>query len=96
MKYRLSAKADRDILAIFRSSIQMFGLEQAERYYQGLLAELRHITEFPEAARERTKDGHSRRFHPYGSHVIIYTIRPSDVFVIRVLHGRQDTNRHLP
>ena len=95
MKYRLSAKADRDVFAIFLASLRTFGLPQARRYHDGLLAEVDWLTAFPELARERTEFRRGLRFHPYGSHVIVYSIHGPEILVARVLHGRQQAERHL-
>jgi len=95
MKYRLTPVADRDLLQIFLQSLRTFGRAQAELYYGSLRAEIVHITEFPKAARVRSLRRIRVRFHPFGSHVIIYRIDPGEIVILRILHGHQDAPRHL-
>jgi toxin ParE1/3/4 len=95
VKYRLTAAADRDLLGIFLASLKMFGPLQAQRYYEGLLSDLNYITEYPESARERAELRSPSRFHHYGSHVIVYVVGEKEIVIRRILHGRQDTPRHL-
>ena len=33
MRYALTCKAEDDVIEIFRSSVEQFGLQQAERYH---------------------------------------------------------------
>ena len=36
MAYRLSGKAEEDIIQIYVTGVEMFGVDQAERYHEGL------------------------------------------------------------
>jgi toxin ParE1/3/4 len=90
VRYRLTATADRDLAALFRTSLRTFGPLQAQRYYNGLMSDLKFIIEFPESARERSELRGKPRFHPYGVHIIVYHIEGDEVVVRRILHSRQD------
>lgn len=35
------------------------------------------------------------RFYFYRAHIIVYLIRDDYILIVRVLHGRQDWERHL-
>ncbi|WP_282611308.1 type II toxin-antitoxin system RelE/ParE family toxin [Pelagibius sp. Alg239-R121] len=91
MAYRLSQKADDDLVEIYIDGVREWGVSQAEKYH----AELKHVFEIlsgnPELARERAEITPPVRIHPHGSHVIVYVIDDHrDVFVIRVRSSRED------
>lgn len=90
MGYRLSKKAQSDILDIFVHGAHDFGFAQAEKYHAGLEDILDFLAEYPRAARERFEINPPVRIHPYKSHLIAYVIEGADILVIRVLHGRED------
>lgn len=91
MSYKLSVKAEEDILHILVEGMRLFGSVQAEQYHAGLEQAFEFLAASPKAARERTEINPPVRVHPYGSHMIVYIIQPSrDVFILRVRHGRED------
>lgn len=90
MTYRLSRKAEDDIIQIFVDGAADFGLARAERYHAGLERSLSFLAEHPRAARERTEINPPVRVHPYGSHVIVYVLDAVGVLILRVRHGRED------
>ena len=88
--YRLSRRAEDDIIAIYVTGEGSFGAAQAERYHQGLEQTFRFLAEFPGAARLRTDITPSVRVHPYRSHIIIYVAAGDDIDILRVRHGLED------
>jgi toxin ParE1/3/4 len=93
-RYRLSRKAEEDIIAIFMYGVSQFGIQQAERYHDLLERTFQFLAENPEAARERVEITPAVRIHPIESHIVIYTLdEDGDVFIIRVRHGREDWGR---
>lgn len=89
--YKLSVKAEEDIIHVYREGVRLFGVEQAEVYLAGIEKIFQFLSNTPEAARERTEIDPPVRIHPYGSHNIIYLIDSErEVFVLRVRHGRED------
>lgn len=95
MSYRTTRQADRDIADIYVQGEQAFGTAQAERYQDGLFDTLDLLADNPRLARERTAFVPPIRLHPYGSHLIVYTLGDDGVLVVRVLHARQDWERWL-
>ena len=55
MAYKLSVKAEEDIVRAYREGFRLFGAEQAEKYYAGLERVFQFLSDSPEAARERTE-----------------------------------------
>ena len=91
MAYRLSVKAEEDIVRAYREGGRLFGAAQAEEYYAGLERVFQFLADTPEAARERTEITPPVRIHPYKSHLIVYVIDAgNDVLILRFRHGRED------
>lgn len=91
MTWRLSREAEEDLIGIWLEGFETFGPAQADKYQDGLGAAFALLAEFPELARERTELTPPLRVHPFGSHLILYLIRPAgSVFVVRVRHKRED------
>lgn len=90
MAYRLSRKAEEDILDIYLTGAEAFGEDQAERYHAGLRQTFEFLSGFPRAAPERAELGRTSRVHPYKSHIIIYRLDRTDILIQRVRHGSED------
>ena len=90
MAYRLSRKAEEDILHIYATSAAEFGVNQAERYHAGLEQTFVFLSNFPRAAPERPELGRPTRVHPYKSHIILYRLDGEDILIQRVRHGSED------
>ena len=90
MSYRLSRKAEEDILQIYLAGVGEFGVSQAERYHEGLGRAFIFLSNFPRAAPERLELNPPSRVHPYKSHIILYRLDGPDIFIQRVRHGRED------
>lgn len=90
MIYRTTVQADLDIADLFSEGAQRFGLEQAERYENGLFETLRLLASNPMMARLRHEFRPPVRIHPYRSHIIVYAEHDAGVLILRILHGRQD------
>jgi toxin ParE1/3/4 len=88
--YRLSRKAEDDILHIYATGAVEFGLEQAERYHAGLEQAFAFLSNFPRAAPERPELGRPTRVHPYKSHIILYRLDEEGILIQRVRHGSED------
>ena len=91
MAYKLSVKAEEDLIHAFREGVRMFGEEQAEKYYAGLERIFQFLSDTPKAARERTETTPPVRVHPYRSHIIVYLIDENgNILILRIRHGRED------
>ncbi|MBL8270116.1 type II toxin-antitoxin system RelE/ParE family toxin [Steroidobacter sp.] len=84
-RYRLSRKAEEDIIATYMYGVAEFGVQQAQHYHDLLERKFRFLAENPEAA---------VRIHPIESRIVIYTVDDSgDIFTVRVRHGREGWRR---
>lgn len=91
VRLTVSEEADRDLDALYRQGVEMFGVAQADRYVDGLLSALDLIADFPGAARLRTELKPPIRAYPYKSHLVLYDIDPTgEVLIVRIRHGHED------
>ena len=87
--YRLSGRADEDLSRLYEYGIIHYGLERADRYYNGLIERFEELAENPQfwQAVDHIRSGYRRSV--YGRHSIYYRIDPDGIVIVRIL-GRQD------
>jgi len=91
MRFKLSAEAEEDIIAIAEQGVRMFGVDQAKRYNDELFSLFDLIAANPRIARERNEIEPPVRIHPFKAHLIVYRIEDDDkIFVVRIRHGHED------
>lgn len=91
MGFRLSLKAEEDIIGITEEGVRLFGTAQAKRYHDELFAIFDLIAANPRMARERLELSPPMRIHPFKAHLVIYRIENADdILVVRVRHGHED------
>ena len=90
MSYRISRKAEDDIVQLYLTGVRLFGTAQAERYYDGLERAFKFVAAHPLAVRERTEIDPPIRIHPYGAHLVVYMADYEGVLILRIRHGRED------
>ena len=91
MSYRLSQKAQDEIIDIYLYGIEHYNEQQADNYHTSLSATFGILAQNPELARERTELHPPVRVHPHGSHLIIYRVETNrDIFIISIRHARED------
>lgn len=92
--YRLSPLAEADLEEIWFYTFKNWSMEQADSYYKHLVAAF-------EGLAAGTKHGRIADVLPdyqkylSGAHVIYFLDYPNHLDIIRVLHQRQDAERHL-
>jgi toxin ParE1/3/4 len=84
-----------DLAEIWRNGANNWGIEQADRYADGLFALFDLLAEFPEIARERAEFSPPVRIHPSGAHMVIYRLEGQGVEIIRILHAHQNLTAYL-
>lgn len=91
MPYLLSLAASRDVEDILYRGLEQFGLEQAQRYRDGLTDAFAFLSDFPRAARLREEVKPPLRAHRFGSHLILYdALDDGSIVIQRVRHVRED------
>ena len=87
--YRLSEKAIRDLDRLYEFGIEQFGLEQADRYFEGLVVRFQEIARNPRLSPAVEHIYPGLRRSVYFSHSIYYLIDASSIQIVRIL-GRED------
>ena len=91
MSYRLSAKAEADLIQIYIDGVSEFGVNQAEAYQDKIEHTIELIASNPKIARLREEIIPPVRIHPVHAHVIVYLIDDNRmVRILRVRHSREN------
>lgn len=95
--YKLSKRAEKDLVGIWHYTLDAWSQEQANKYLQGLLHACEEIAKAPAfmgRSFEHVRLGY--RKYAWGKHVIFYQILSNgDVLISRILHEMMDYDRHL-
>lgn len=87
--------AEADLSDIWHHGADTWGIEQADRYADGLLALFDLLAEFPEMARERAEFLPPVRIHSSNAHLVIYRLKGQGIEIIRILHAHQTLAAYL-
>jgi toxin ParE1/3/4 len=92
--FRLSRRAESDLMDIARHTLQRWGEDQAIRYINDLETCCRQLVGNPDLGRacDNIRPGLRRMEH--GRHVVFYRQEPGGVLVSRILHQRMLPGRH--
>ncbi|MDO6591501.1 type II toxin-antitoxin system RelE/ParE family toxin [Loktanella sp. D2R18] len=91
MTFRLSQKADADLISIYLNGIENYGYAQTEGYMDKIDSMIELIVQSPKIARLREEISPPVRIHPVGAHIIIYLIDDHRmVRILRIRHGREN------
>lgn len=95
--YRLiiSPIARDDLRKIYQFGLRNWAANQSSKYLENLKERFWTLTEQPLIGIERFELLHGMRSFPVESHTVFYRVRSKQIEIIRVLHGRQDPNRHI-
>lgn len=91
----LSPAAREDLVAIRQYGTLSWGKTRSDRYLDDLKEVLWSLLENPGTGRARPELPGEIRSRSVCSHVIFYRMQTSQLEIIRILHARQDVNRHL-
>lgn len=94
--YRLTRKADNDLVALYEYGIDAFGLIRAQDYLIGLHDCFELLAENPVLGRSAEELLPELKRFEHGSHVVFYLPDEFGILVIRVLRQESDFKRHLP
>ena len=86
--YRLTARADSELLDIYLYGLEQFGFRQAERYKLSLDECFSMLADHPRMGRTSPSVRPGIRRHEHGSHVVLYQEERDYVLIVAVLHSR--------
>lgn len=92
---RKHALAESDLIGIWEYTFHEWDAAQADKYLDELDDGIKELSDNPEmgAKRDYVREGYRVLF--INQHAIYYTVTPSAIHIIRVLHGQMDPGRHL-
>lgn len=93
--FRLSRRAEADLIEIGNYTLRKWGEDQALRYINGLEACCSHVAENPELGRacDSVRPGLRRMEH--GRHVVFYRIEVGGILISRILHQRMLPDKQI-
>ena len=94
-QYKLSKRADKDVREIADYSFRQFGRAQADHYGGELERLLKLIVDMPNIGKVWTTGPKGVHRVEYKSHTIFYRIQSPGIFIVRILHQRMDSERHV-
>ena len=94
-KYRLTRRAEADLVSIGEQTLASWGIEQCARYLDALEACCQNLADTPLLGHACPDVGAGFRRMEQGKHVLFYKVESDGVLVVRVLHRRMLPRLHL-
>lgn len=91
----LAPAAQSDLSEIYLYTLDNWGSQQAQAYLANIKQAFKDLRRKPDLGRERNPLGQGVRSMNCQKHVIFYRYINTEIQIIRVLHGRQDPERHI-
>ncbi|HBR99380.1 MAG TPA: type II toxin-antitoxin system RelE/ParE family toxin [Gammaproteobacteria bacterium] len=91
----IAPAAKNDLKDIYHYGLRQWGKSRAERYLVAIKKQFWLLTQQPLMGTERPELPLDTRSLSIGSHTLFYRVTTNKVDIIRILHGRQDPQRHL-
>lgn len=91
----IAPTAKTDLKDIYQYGLRQWGQTLSESYLENVKEQLWMLTEQPKIGTERSELLLGIRSLPIESHTLFYRVTSDTVEIIRVLHSRQDPQRHL-
>ena len=91
----IAPAAKNDLKDIYQYGLRQWGQPQTESYLATIKKQFWLLTQQPLMGTERPELLPAARSLPIEGHTLFYRVTENRVEIIRVLHGRQDPQRHL-
>jgi len=91
----IAPAAKNDLKDIYQYGLRQWGQSQSEIYLSTIKKQFWLLTQQPLMGTERPELLPDTRSIPIESHTLFYRVTANRVEIIRLLHGRQDPQRHL-
>jgi toxin ParE1/3/4 len=96
IKYFLSNKAVEDLSNIWDYTYETWSENQADRYYELLIAFCKEISESPQIGKIYNKIGKNIRGYQASHHIIFYKItEENEIEILRILHKNMDLKNRI-
>ena len=94
-RVRLRQAAEESLIDIYLHSLEFFGVQQADRYQQGLANVASLIAEQPSMGHPSDEIVPGSRRHVWKAHVIYYMVEDEGIWIIDILGAGRDPIRAL-
>jgi toxin ParE1/3/4 len=94
-RFDLAQEAEADLVAIAEYTAARWGKTQAEKYVEALEQQLTVLARRPLLGRKREELAAGLLSFPFASHTVFYKRADFGILVVRILHQRQDPQRHI-
>ena len=91
----IAPAAKNDLKEIYQYGLRQWGQSHSEGYLSTIKKQFWLLTQQPLMGTERPELLPDTRSLPIESHALFYRVTTNRVEIIRVLHGRQDPQRHV-
>jgi len=91
----IAPAAKTDLKDIYQYGLRQWGQTQSKSYLENIKQQIWTLAEQPLIGVDRSELLSGARNLPIESHTLFYRVTLDTVEIIRVLHGRQDPQRHL-
>ncbi len=91
----IAPAAQNDLKDIYQYGLKQWGQAQSESYLSTIKNQIWLLTQQPLMGTERPELLPNIRRLAIESHTLFYRVTNNKIEIIRVLHGRQDPQRHL-
>lgn len=97
MKFKISHEASQDIENIWLYTVELWSIEQADRYFNLIMDEIEYLAENPKSGKDYNKVRKGYFRSQIKSHFIFYKINwnENEIHIIRILHQQMDIDTHL-
>ena len=95
LKFEISELALEDLNKIWEYTVKHWSKEQANKYYNEIFSAIGKICENSDIGKpiDEIKKGHRRT--NVVSHMIIYKVNGTTIYVDRILHQKMDIEKHM-
>lgn len=95
-KYFLTNKAVDDLSKIWEYTYEVWSENQADKYYELIIETCQEIAKGPAVGKSYAEISEEILGFRIGKHIIFYReLKPKEIEVIRILHGRMDLKNRL-
>ena len=95
LRIRKSVLAREDLIDIWFDGYYTWGEQQADFYLDELEVKIDSLLNFPEKYYLREKFNPPIRICPHKKHLVIYTVKPDEILIVRVLPSAMDIEKHV-
>lgn len=96
MKYRISSKAQSDLINIWEFTLENWSIDPADQYYNLIIDRIREIYNKPDLGKKYDQIRKDYWGVDVKSHIIFYKVNSEEIIeVIRILHQRMDLQTRI-